>query len=157
MVAIDGRQIGTKDRPYIVAELSGNHGGSLERALRIVDMAADFGANAIKLQTYTADTMTISKDADEFRVLDPSSPWNGETLYSLYSKGSTPWEWHEAIFQRARERGISAFSTPFDDSAVNFLEQLGSPCYKIASFEITHLPLIRRVAQTGKPVILSTD
>jgi len=153
---IDGREIGLKAPPFIVAEMSGNHNQSLERALAIVEIAAKAGAHALKLQTYTAETMTIEMDEGEFFIDDPSSLWKGATLYSLYQTAHTPWEWHERIFGRARELGMIPFSTPFDDTAVDFLESLNAPCYKIASFENTDLPLIRRVAGTGKPVIIST-
>ena len=156
MPVIRGRQVGGTAAPYVVAEISGNHGGSLERALHLVDVAADAGADAIKLQTYTADTMTLKSDENDFRVLDSASLWSGRTLHDLYEEASTPWEWHRQIFEYAKQRGVSAFSTPFDDSAVDFLEDLNAPCYKISSFEITHLPLIRRVAQTKKPLIIST-
>jgi pseudaminic acid synthase len=155
-VKIDGREIGLKTTPFIVAEMSGNHNQSLERALAIVDAAAKAGAHGLKLQTYTADTMTLDLDAGEFFIDDPKSLWKGATLYQLYEEAHTPWEWHEPIFTRARELGMIPFSTPFDDTSVDFLETLHAPCYKIASFENTDLPLIRRVASTGKPVIIST-
>lgn len=142
--------------PFIIAEMSGNHNQSLERALKIVDAAADAGADAIKLQTYTADTMTININKNEFFIDDPNSLWYGKSLYELYQEAYTPWEWHEPIFKRAAERGIIAFSTPFDETAVDFLESLNVPMYKIASFENTDLPLIKQVAQTGKPMIIST-
>jgi len=155
-VQIDGREIGLKATPLIVAEMSGNHNQSLERALAIVDAAAKAGAHGLKLQTYTADTMTLDLDAGEFFIEDPKSLWKGATLYQLYKQAHTPWEWHERIFGRARELGMIPFSTPFDDTAVDLLETLNAPCYKIASFENIDLPLIRRVASTGKPVIIST-
>lgn len=142
--------------PFIIAEMSGNHNQSLERALAIVDAAADAGVDAVKIQTYTADTMTIDIDTGEFSISDKDSLWKGETLYHLYEKAHTPWEWHTAIFERCKERGIMGFSTPFDDTSVDFLEDLGVPCYKIASFENVDLPLIRKVARTGKPIIAST-
>jgi N-acetylneuraminate synthase len=136
--------------------MSGNHNRSLDRALAIVDAAAEVGAHALKIQTYTPDTMTIDLDEGEFHISDPKSLWSGRSLYELYGEASTPWEWHEPIFERGRARGIVVFSTPFDDSAVDLLERLGAPCYKIASFENTDLSLIRRVAATGKPIIIST-
>jgi len=153
---IGSRAIGQDQMPMIVAEMSGNHNQSLERALEIVDAAADAGAHAIKMQTYTPDTITLNVPEGDFVISDPGSPWVGRTLHDLYSEACTPWDWHEAIFSRARDRGLVAFSTPFDESAVDFLEQLESPCYKIASFEVTHLPLIRKVASTGKPIVIST-
>lgn len=153
---IQNRNIGLKSPPFIVAEMSGNHNQSLERALAIVEAAATAGAHALKLQTYTADTMTLDVDKREFFVEEPDSLWKGTSLYSLYQQAYTPWEWHKPIFDRARELGIIAFSTPFDDTAVDLLEGLNVPCYKIASFENTDLPLIRRVAATGKPLIIST-
>jgi N-acetylneuraminate synthase len=155
-VTIAGREIGASSEPFIIAELSGNHNGSLEQALRIVDAIGAAGAHALKLQTYTAQTMTLDIREGDFFIADPASPWAGSSLYSLYEKAHTPWEWHEALFERARRRGLIAFSTPFDSTAVDFLERLGAPAYKIASFENIDLPLIRRVAATGKPVIIST-
>jgi pseudaminic acid synthase len=142
--------------PLIIAEMSGNHNQSLDRALEIVEIAAASGAHAIKLQTYTADTMTIDLSEGEFFISDKNSLWEGTSLYSLYQKAYTPWEWHEPIFQRCRELGMFGFSTPFDPTAVDFLESLDVPCHKIASFENTDLPLIARVARTGKPMIIST-
>jgi N-acetylneuraminate synthase len=136
--------------------MSGNHNQSLDRALEIVEAAAKAGAHALKIQTYTPDTMTLDLDEREFHITDPNSLWVGTSLYKLYGEAYTPWEWHKSIFDRARELGIIAFSTPFDDTAVDFLESLDVPCYKIASFENTDLPLIRRVAATGKPLIIST-
>lgn len=136
--------------------MSGNHNQSLERALRIVDAAAETGVDAIKLQTYTADTMTLDLKDGDFFISNPESLWHGSSLYELYQKAHTPWEWQKKIFTRAQEHGLICFSTPFDATAVDFLEELGTPCYKIASFENTDLPLIRKVAQTGKPLIVST-
>lgn len=143
-------------KPFIIAEMSGNHNQSLERALHIVDFAAEAGVDALKIQTYTADTITIDKSDGEFFIADKNNLWEGESLYSLYQKAYTPWEWHKAIFDRCKERGIIGFSTPFDFTAVDFLEELDVPIYKIASFENIDLPLIKRVAQTGKPIIAST-
>lgn len=144
------------DGPFIVAEMSGNHNHSLEQALKIVDAAAEAGVNALKIQTYTADTMTINKSDKEFLISDSDSLWRGESLYSLYKKAYTPWEWHKVIFDRCREKGIVGFSTPFDFTAIDFLEKLDCPVYKVASFENIDLPLIKRIAQTGKPMIVST-
>jgi len=155
-IEISGRFIGTDQPPFIIAEMSGNHNQSLERALQIVEAAAGSGAHGLKLQTYTPDTMTIDLDEREFHVGDPKSLWSGTSLYKLYSEAYTPWEWHEPIFDRARELGLIPFSTPFDETAVGFLKSLDVPCYKIASFENTDLVLIRRVAATGKPMIIST-
>lgn len=146
----------TSRPPLIIAELSGNHNGSLGRALELVDAAADSGAHALKIQTYTADTMTLDIRDGDFLISDPRSPWHGRTLYDLYREAHTPWDWHGPIFERARARGMMAFSTPFDATAVDFLESLDVPCYKIASFENTDLPLIRKAASTGKPMIVST-
>lgn len=148
--------IGPQHPPFIIAEMSGNHNGSLERALAIVDAMADAGVSAVKLQTYTADTMTIDIRDREFYIDDPKSLWNGRSLYELYQEAHTPWAWHEPIFRRCRERGIAGFSTPFDITAVDFLESLGVALYKVASFEIIDLPLIQRIARTGKPMIMST-
>ncbi len=153
IINIGNIPIGPDYRPFIIAEMSGNHNQSLERALAIVDAAAEAGAHAIKLQTYTADTMTMP---GAYTISDENSLWQGRELYELYQQAYTPWEWHEPIFARARERGILAFSSPFDETAVDFLESLHVPAFKIASFENTDLPLLRKVAATGKPVILST-
>lgn len=153
---IGDHKVSSNAAPFVIAEMSGNHNQSLERAMAIVEAAAKTGAHALKLQTYTADTMTLNLDNREFRIEDGENLWQGKTLHSLYSEAYTPWEWHESLFGRARELGMVAFSTPFDESAVDFLESLNVPCYKIASFENTDLPLIRKVAATGKPLIMST-
>lgn len=155
-INISGRSIGRAHSPFVIAEMSGNHNQSLERALEIVEAAAKAGAHALKIQTYTPDTMTLDLDEREFHISDPNSLWVGTSLYKLYGEAYTPWEWHKPIFDRCRELGMIGFSTPFDDTAVDFLESLDVPCYKIASFENTDLPLIRRVAATGKPLIIST-
>lgn len=156
MIHIHGRPIGREHQPFIIAEMSGNHNQSLERALEIVEAAARSGAHALKVQTYTADTMTIDESSADFVISDPSSPWAGRSLYDLYQEAHTPWDWHEPIFDRARELGMIPFSSPFDESAVELLEDLAAPCYKIASFENADLPLIQTVGATGKPVIIST-
>ena len=155
-IIIQGKQIGGDRPPFIIAEMSGNHNQSLERALEIVEAAAKTGAHGLKLQTYTADTMTLDIKEGEFFINDPNSLWYGHSLYELYQQAHTPWEWHEPILKRCKELGIIGFSTPFDATAVDFLESLDVPCYKIASFENTDLPLIRKVASTGKPMIIST-
>lgn len=156
MIKIGERQVGRESRPYLIAEMSGNHNQSLDRALEIVDAAAASGADAVKLQTYTADTMTLNVRAPGFVIEDPESLWAGRQLYELYDEAHTPWDWHAPIIERARTHGMDCFSTPFDDSAVDFLEGLNVPAYKIASFEVTDLPLISKVASTGKPMIIST-
>lgn len=153
---IKGVEIGGNNSPFIIAEMSGNHNQSLERALEIVDVAASSGVHALKIQTYTADTMTINETRDEFSINDNKSLWNGKSLYELYQEAYTPWEWHKPIFDRCQKHGIIGFSTPFDVTAVDFLESLNVPCFKIASFENIDLPLMKKVAATGKPVILST-
>jgi len=155
-VKILSRPIGLSHPPFIIAEMSGNHNQSLERALQIVEAAAATGAHALKIQTYTPDTMTLDLDEREFHISDPNSLWKGTSLYRLYGEAYTPWEWHKPIFDRARSLGMIPFSTPFDDTALELLESLDVPCYKIASFENTDLSLIRRVAATGKPLIIST-
>jgi N-acetylneuraminate synthase len=155
-INIAGRAIGPNCAPFIIAEMSGNHNQSLDRALEIVDAAAKAGAHALKIQTYTPDTMTLDLDEREFHISDPKSLWTGSSLYKLYGEAYTPWEWHKRIFERANELGMIAFSTPFDDTSVNFLEELDVPAYKISSFENIDLPLIRKVAATGKPLIIST-
>ncbi|OMC89144.1 pseudaminic acid synthase [Viridibacillus sp. FSL H7-0596] len=155
-ITVENIKIGSNEQPFIIAEMSGNHNHSLDRALEIVEAAAKAGAHALKIQTYTADTMTLNIENPEFKINDQDSLWNGQNLYLLYQQAYTPWEWHKPIFDRARELGMIAFSTPFDDSAVDFLEELDVPLYKIASFENTDLPLIKKVASTGKPIIVST-
>ena len=153
---IGRHEVGPGYRPLIVAELSANHNGSLERALEVVDAVAASGAQVLKLQTYTADTLTLDVDRPEFRIETPGSLWQGRTLYDLYREASTPWEWHEPIAERCAALGLEWFSSPFDPSAVDFLEALDAPAYKIASFEVVDLPLIRRAAATGKPLVIST-
>jgi N-acetylneuraminate synthase len=153
-LAIAGRRIGPGHPPYVICELSGNHNGSLERGLAMIDAAAATGCDAIKLQTYTPDTITLDCDGPGFRIED--GPWAGQTLHQLYAEAYTPYDWHAALFERARQRGVTLFSTPFDETAVELLESLGAPAYKIASFEAVDLPLIARVAACGKPMIIST-
>ena len=150
------RNIGPDSPPYIIAEMSGNHNQSLERALQIVEAAAEAGAHALKIQTYTADTITLDVTGGDFEIADKQSLWAGKNLHQLYALAHTPWDWHAPIMQRAAALGMACFSTPFDESAVDFLETLNVPAYKIASFENIHLPLIRKVAATGKPLIIST-
>jgi pseudaminic acid synthase len=153
-ITINGREIGPNSPPYIIAELSANHNGNVDRALKTIKAARDQGANAIKIQTYTADTMTIDCNSEEFMIR--GGLWDGYKLYDLYKWAETPFEWHKAIFDYAASIGITIFSTPFDESAVDLLESLNTPAYKIASFEATDLPLIRYVASKGKPIIMST-
>ena len=155
-INIAGRRIGTDFPPFVIAEMSGNHNQSLDRALEIVDAAAKAGAHAIKLQTYTADTITLNVRGGFFEINDRDSLWAGKNLHELYKHAYTPWEWHEPIMERAREQGLICFSSPFDETAVDFLEGLDVPAYKIASFENNHLPLISKAASTGKPLIIST-
>ncbi len=153
-IVIDGRRVGPGEPPFIVAELSGNHNGDLGRALAIIDAAHAAGADAVKLQTYTADTLTLDCDGPHFRI--ERGPWAGQRLHDLYAWAHTPWDWHEPLFERARSLGMSIFSTPFDATSIDFLERFAPPAYKIASFEAVDLPLIERVAATGRPLILST-
>jgi pseudaminic acid synthase len=155
-IYIAGRPIGPEHPPFVIAEMSGNHNQSLERALAIVDAAAQAGAHAIKLQTYTADTMTLDVRGGSFEISDPNSLWAGQNLHDLYKQAYTPWEWHAPIMKRAHELGLICFSSPFDESAVDFLMELDVPAFKIASFENNHLPLIEKAAATGKPLIIST-
>lgn len=153
---IANKTVGVGHPPFIIAEMSGNHNQSLERALKIVDAAAKSGVHALKIQTYTADTMTLDINEGEFFISDPNSLWKGNSLFKLYQEAYTPWEWHKPIFDRCHEHGMIGFSTPFDETAIDYLEALDVPCYKIASFENTDIPLIRKVASTGKPIIIST-
>ena len=155
-IEIGNRTVGEASPPFIIAEMSGNHNQSLELAMQLVEAAANAGADALKLQTYTADTMTLDHRGPGFVIDDPNSLWYGRSLHELYDEAHTPWQWHRPLFDRARELGMLCFSTPFDDSAVDFLESLDVPCYKIASFENTCIPLIQKVAATGKPLLLST-
>ena len=156
VINIDGRLIGPGHQPFVIAEMSGNHNQNLDRALEIVEAASKAGAHAIKLQTYTADTITLNERGGSFEINDPDSLWAGKNLHDLYKQAYTPWEWHGPIMERAKELGITCFSSPFDESAVEFLEELDVPAYKIASFENNHLPLIEKAASTGKPLIIST-
>ncbi len=153
-IAIAGRPIGPGHPPYIVAEISGNHNGDIGRALAILDAAAEAGADAVKLQTYTADTITIDHGGPGFTI--EGGLWHGRRLYDLYGEAYTPWDWHEKLYERGRKHGMAVFSTPFDDTAIEFLASLDSPAYKVASFEMIDLPLIRKIAAQGKPVIMST-
>jgi pseudaminic acid synthase len=149
-------KIGRNNKPFIIAEMSGNHNQSIDRALKIIEVAAKSGAHAIKLQTYTADTITINQRGGLFDIKDNTSLWENRNLYELYEEAHTPWEWHEKLFKCAADNGIICFSTPFDDTAVDFLDNLNAPAHKIASFENIHHPLLKKIAKTGKPVIMST-
>ena len=153
---IGSKEISDSNKPFVVAELSSNHNGSLERALKCVDIASEAGVDAIKLQTYTADSITLNIEKDEFFIKEKDSLWKGQSLFSLYQKGQTPWEWHKPIFDKAKSKGLICFSSPFDFQAVDFLETLDVPCYKIASPECIDIPLIKKAAGTGKPLIIST-
>lgn len=155
-ILIGNFNISSYNQPFIIAEMSGNHNQSLEKALEIVDAAAECGAHGLKLQTYTPDTMTINVKGGLFEIDDKDSLWYGKNLYELYQIAHTPWEWHKPIFDRAKEKGLIPFSTPFDETSVDFLEEFNVPCYKIASFENKDIPLLKKVAKTGKPVIMST-
>jgi len=155
-IKIGSQTIGLGFPPFVVAELSGNHNGSLERAKALIRAAKEAGVSAVKLQTYTADTLTLDRKDGEFLIDEPKSLWKGKNLYELYQEASTPWEWHAPLFEYARSLGLEVFSSPFDETAVDFLETLEVPCYKIASPEIVDLPLIAKIAATGKPVIIST-
>ena len=155
-IKIGNVEIGSNQTPFIIAEMSGNHNQSLDRALEIVEAAAKSGVQALKLQTYTADTMTLDVSGGDFFIDDENSLWKGQNLHDLYKQAYSPWEWHKPIMQRANKLGMICFSSPFDESAVNFLEELDVPAYKVASFENNHLPLIKKIASTGKPMIIST-
>ncbi len=153
-IKIDGFEISENSRPYIIAEMSGNHNGNIDRALKLIELAKASGANAVKLQTYTSETMTIDHHSKDFKI--NGGLWNGYSLHELYKMAHTPWDWHERLFQKGKQIGITVFSTPFDNTAVDFLENLNTPAYKIASFENSDIPLIKKIASTGKPILMST-
>jgi N-acetylneuraminate synthase len=153
-LSIAGRKIGKDYPPYIIAEISANHNGDINKALRLIDIAKDSGADAVKMQTYTADTMTLNVDKEDFKIKD--GLWKGYTLYDLYKEAHTPWDWHQKMFDHAKEVGITLFSSPFDETAIDFLEELNTPAYKVASFEATDIPLIQYMAKQDKPIIMST-
>jgi len=155
-IRIGSRSIGPDEEPFIIAEMSGNHNGSKARAIEIIRRAAETGVDCLKFQTYTADTITLASNKPDFVIKDKKSLWNGRQLHGLYDEAHTPWEWHEELFKVANDLGVITFSSPFDETAVEFLDNLGVPMFKVASFEITHLPLIRAIGRTGKPVIIST-
>ena len=153
---IGNKNIGLQSKPFIIGEMSGNHNQSIDRALKIVETAAEIGLHAVKLQTYTADTITLNINKNEFFIKDGNSLWEGRSLYELYDEAHTPWDWHEPIMKKANELGILCFSSPFDETAVDFLEELNVPAYKVASPEIIHIPLVEKIISTGKPIIVST-
>lgn len=155
-ITISGRNIGINYPPFIIAEMSGNHNNDLDRAIKLVDAAADAGVHALKVQTATPDGLTLEIDTEDFQINDPESLWFGKNLYNLYKESVMPWAWHKEIFERCSERNIIGFSSPFEKNAVDLLEDLNVPCYKIASFELIDLPLVKYVASTGKPIIMST-
>jgi pseudaminic acid synthase len=155
-IEISGRKIGLNHKPFIIAEMSGNHNNDLNRAMQLVDAAAEAGVDALKIQTATPEGLTLNLESKDFTINDENSLWNGRTLFNLYQEAVTPWEWHEKIFERCKHHGIIAFSSPFEQKAVDFLEELNVPCYKIASFELVDIPLIKKAASTGKPIIMST-
>ncbi|ATX76604.1 pseudaminic acid synthase [Reinekea forsetii] len=155
-INIGGRLVGLSHPPFIIAEMSGNHNQSLDRAMALVDAAAKAGVHALKLQTASPDGLTLNVDSPDFLINDPSSPWHGRNLYKLYKEAVTPWEWHKPIFDRCARLGLIVFSSPFEPAAIDLLEELNAPCYKIASFELVDLPLVRKAASTGKPLIMST-
>ena len=156
MIKIDNRKIGKKFKPFVVAEMSGNHNQSIKKAIKIIDKAAECGVDAVKIQTYTADTLTIDSDKDDFKIKDKNSLWKNQTLYQLYKKAYTPWEWHKKIFLHCKKKNLICFSSPFDETSVDFLQNFNVPAYKIASFEINNIPLIEKIAKKRKPMVIST-